>query len=240
MEIARNLLASQPFWCKSRRGELKNAMSLRLSLVLGSTRTAGPPEPANVGRRVGAFIHQVLKARGHEVDVVDPLVDELPLLNRPHFSYGSAPEVMEKLHQCFKKADGYVMVTPEYNHSASPALMNTLNHFGASSFAFKPSGIVSYSAGQWGGARAAHALRPFLSELGCLPVSAMVHVPKAHEVFDQDSTPNEAAARWEAYASRMISQVEWWALAARNHRQVVDPFQKSPPFQRTPQQRNAA
>jgi hypothetical protein len=47
----------------------------------------------------------------------------------------------------------------------------------------KPSLIVTYSAGQWGGARAAVAMRPFLSELGCLPGSAMVHVPEAHTVF---------------------------------------------------------
>ena len=37
-----------------------------------------------------------------------------------------------------------------------------------------------YFQGQWGGTRAAAGLRPVLSELGCLPVSAMVHVPSAH------------------------------------------------------------
>ena len=50
---------------------------------------------------------------------------------------------------------------------------------------YKPSLICSYSAGQWGGARAAVLLRPALSEMGCIPVSAMIHVPKAAEVFDQ-------------------------------------------------------
>ena len=44
---------------------------------------------------------------------------------------------------------------------------------------YKPSLICSYSAGQWGGARAAVLLRPALSEMGCIPVSAMIHVPKA-------------------------------------------------------------
>jgi chromate reductase len=34
--------------------------------------------------------------------------------------------------------------------------------------------IVTYSGGQWGGTRAAVALRSTLSELGCLPVSAMM------------------------------------------------------------------
>ena len=78
------------------------------------------------------------------------------------------------------------MVSPEYNHSMSPALAHLLNHFGSSLFSYKPSAIVTYSAGQWGGVRAAVGMRSFLSELGCLPVSAMIHIPKAHEVLAED------------------------------------------------------
>ena len=69
----------------------------------------------------------------------------------------------------------------------SPALAHLLSHFGSSLYAYKPSAIATYSAVQWGGARAAINMRTFLAELGCLPVSAMIHVPKAQEVFDEDS-----------------------------------------------------
>jgi hypothetical protein len=113
------------------------------------------------------------------------------------------------------------MVTPEYNHSPSPALLNTLNHFGSSLFSFKPSAIVSYSQGQWGGARAAAGLRPFLSELGCLPVSAMVHVPHAHQRFDEAGMPTvgqEDADKWEEYGARTWAQLEWWGAAAAGFR----------------------
>lgn len=90
-------------------------------------------------------------------------------------------------------------VPQEYNHAPAPALLETLNHFGGSSFAFKPSCIVSYSAGQWGGTRAAVGLRPVLSELGCLPVSAMIHIPNAGKLFKQDGSLTDPAAqeRWE-------------------------------------------
>ena len=76
---------------------------------------------------------------------------------KPHFAYakGRAPAALEGLARDIAGADGYVMVSPEYNHSMSPALMDLLNHFGASHFAYKPSVIATYSAGQWGGARAA-------------------------------------------------------------------------------------
>ena len=85
------------------------------------------------------------------------------------------------------------------NLTLSPALLHVLNHFGSSLFSFKPSLIVSYSAGQWGGVRAANALRPILSALGALPVSAMIHVPKAGEAFDEDTyidlTPFQISTR---------------------------------------------
>ena len=217
---------------------------LRIVVLLGSTRTEGPPKPTNVGRRVGRFIERTLIDEfGHTVDIIDPLREEVPLLRRPHFAYaaGRAPEALEQLAERIRAADGYVACTPEYNHAPSPALLNVLNHFGSSLFSFKPSAIVSYSAGQFGGARAAMALRPTLCEVGCLPVSAMVHVPHAHDAFDADGHPpsDEAKARWASYASRTFSQLTWWASAARAHRAACDPFDASPAFVAAPRERDA-
>ena len=135
-------------------------------------------------------------------------------------------------------ADGFVMVSPEYNHSMSPALADMLNHFGSGLFSFKPSAIVTYSAGQWGGARAAVNMRTFLSEIGCLPVSAMVHIPRAQEVLDADGRFADGVDRdrWEGYFGRTLSQLLWWAEAARRQRADAIP---TDPFDRDPSQRNA-
>ena len=105
--------------------------------------------------------------------------------------------------------------------------------------------LVTYSAGQWGGVRAGVALRTTLSELGCLPVSAMIHIPKAQEVFDRDGNINAHSKdehdpdQWQKYCGRCFSQLEWWAEAARCHREVSDPFDESPVFGKSPDQRNA-
>ena len=88
---------------------------------------------------------------------------------------GKAPDVLTKTADSFRAAHAYICVTPEYNHSASPALLNILNHFGSSIFSFKPSAIISYSAGQWGGVRAAHSLRAPLSEVRIVTISTNVH-----------------------------------------------------------------
>ncbi|WP_416137310.1 NADPH-dependent FMN reductase [Halomonas sp. HK25] len=210
-------------------------------VFLGSARESTPPSPARLGLRVARACVQLLEADGARVELIDPLEFDLGAVFKPHFAHakGRAPEALDALAQKIAAADGFVMVSPEYNHSMSPALAHLLNHFGSSLFAFKPSAIVTYSAGQWGGARAAVSLRTFLAELGCLPVSAMIHVPKAQEALEEDGRFREDPDRWVGYFGRTLGQLSWWAEAAAGHRKEQDPSEVSPAFQRAPDQRNA-
>lgn len=214
--------------------------TLRYLMFLGSVRDSTPPRPARIGERVARACLSHLTA--HDATLVDPLDFEFPRVFKPHFSYaaGKAPPKMEELARRIEAADGYVMISPEYNHSMSPALADLLNHFGSSLFAYKPSAIITYSAGQWGGTRAAAALRPFLSELGCIPVSAMVHIPKAHEAFDEAGQPLDAATegRWSSYFGRSFDQLTWWAEAARRQREAGSQARPEA-FLKSPQDRNA-
>jgi chromate reductase len=222
---------------------LSTSNALEICIIAGSTRTSGPPRPI-LSDRVTSYIQASIAKRepSHDVTILKAR-ETLPLLERPHFTYppSQMPENLKELHKILEKADAYITVTPEYNHAPCPGLMNLMNHFGSSTFGFKPSGIVSYSAGQWGGTRAAHSLRPFLSELGCLPVSAMVHVPKAGEVFDPEGRVLEDLDEdhWDRYVDRLLCQLEWWGEAARIHKAAVDPQSVSPAFTKNPSQRNA-
>ncbi|KAJ8902206.1 hypothetical protein NDN08_006614 [Rhodosorus marinus] len=202
-------------------------LSLKLLVFLGSTR------PNRMCARVSSYVVRTLEQRGHQVEVVDPVELDLPLLRQPVFAYppGKAPKVLLELEEKIKAADGYVIVSPEYNHSFSPAIGNTLGHFGGSCFAFKSSSIVTYSIGQFAGIRAAMSLRPFLSELGCLPVSAIFSIAKVGEVFNPDGSFKDGQddKRWDGYAAKCFGQLEWVGSAFKKHRQVVDPFSSSPP-----------
>lgn len=209
-------------------------------VFLGSARDSTPPYPARLGVRVSTMCRRLLDARGHKVRIVDPLDLDLQGVFKPHFAYakGQAPKALNELAQAITEADGYVMVSPEYNHSMSPALAHLLNHFGASRFSWRPSAIVTYSAGQWGGARAAMGMRGFLSELGCLPVSAMTHIPKAQEALDASGAWAADAERWDNYVARTLTQLEWWAEAASRQRNDLDAT-ATEAFARDPSQRNA-
>lgn len=218
-------------------------MPLNILVFLGSVRTSTPPAPARLGERVALCCAQQLRAMGHAVSVIDPLNYDLGESFKPHFAYkaGSAPQALQQLSELIQAADGYVMVSPEYNHSMSPALANLLNHFGSSLFSYKPSAIVTYSAGQWGGVRAAVNMRSFLAELGCLPVSAMIHLPKAQQVLAAtgDYLADVKAEDWHGYFARTFSQLTWWASAAKQYSQDADGHSKPSAFTKQPSQRNA-
>ena len=193
---------------------------MKFLIFLGTVRDSSPPNPPRLGLRVAKACVAQLHQGNISVELIDPLDFDLGSIFKPHFAYaqGKAPAQLQTLADKIAAADGYVMVSPEYNHSLSPALAHLLNHFGSSLFSYKPSAIVTYSAGQWGGVRAAVGMRSFLSELGCLPVSAMIHVPKAQEVLAEDGNflASADAERWANYFARSFAQLTWWASAGND------------------------
>jgi chromate reductase len=214
--------------------------TLKTIVFLGSDRDVTPVWGAFVGNRMGdrvlAWVKATLEGRNatcgaeqirHEVTVYDPHEVFGPGgafeasgagIKTPIHFLPSATEGMQKMMQTIAQADCYIVVSPEYNHSVPPALAGMLGHFPGSIFSFKPSAIVTYSIGPWGGMRAAMALRPFLSELGCLPVSKLTGIPTAQELFDETGKPIDAAHKMLAQLPDMLNQLEWMAVAMSNQR----------------------
>ena len=218
---------------------------MKFLLFLGSVRNSTPPRPARLGERVAkvALAYFSKQVAEHQIELIDALDYPLEPVFKPHFAYAKAqaPAALSALAEKIAAADGYIMLSPEYNHSMSPALANLLNHFGSSLFSYKPSAIMTYSAGQWGGMRAAIGMRSFLAELGCLPVSAMIHLPKAQELFtaEGEAQADVDMASWLNYMGRTFTQLIWWAAATKAQRECQDPAQLLQAFQRTPAERNA-
>ncbi|MDP2609999.1 MULTISPECIES: NADPH-dependent FMN reductase [unclassified Oceanobacter] len=218
---------------------------MKLLIFLGTVRDSTPPRPARLGERVAKACLTCLEQRykEHDIELIDALDYPLETVFKPHFAYaeGRAPAALNRLAEKIASADGFIMVSPEYNHSMSPALANLLNHFGSSLFSYKPSAIVTYSAGQWGGMRAAVGMRTFLAELGCLSVSAMIHVPKAQAVFAADGSmqAGEEQGAWFGYFDRAFSQLVWWAQATATYRSEVNPHTLLQDFKTDPSERNA-
>ena len=210
-------------------------------IFLGSVRDSTPPRPARLGKRVALACEKYFTTNNHKIEIIDPLDMDTSKIFKPHFAYSkqSMPKHLDELANKIKSADGYIMISPEYNHSMSPALADILNHFGSSLFSYKPSAIVTYSAGQWGGARAAISMRAFLSELGCLPVSAMVHIPTAQDILNESGLFMKDKDAWNSYLGRTFLQLEWWANACADMKNKINPETLTPAMVVTPKQRNA-
>jgi NAD(P)H-dependent FMN reductase len=192
-------------------------MSLHIAILYGSVREA------RAGIRVVRFLSSALRRRGHTVDVVDAAEERLPLLDRMYKEYerGTAPAVLEELAQLYRKVDAFAIVSGEYNHGIPPALKNLLDHF-LEEYFFRPSAIICYSAGQFGGVRAAMQLRMTLAELGMQSIPSLLPVPRVQEAFTPAGDPTDPA--FERHCERFFRELEWYAHALRQARAEGVPY----------------
>ena len=192
-------------------------MELTISIIYGSVRSE------RQGIKVAKFLENNLRKRGIKVHFIDPLEYQLPLLDKMYKEYkpGSAPEPMETLARLFNESDGFLIVTGEYNHSIPPALKNLLDHF-QKEYYFKPSAIASYSAGSFGGVRAAVHLRVILGELGMPAISSMLPFPSIGNLFPDDLILKDK--RIERSTKRFLDEFNWYAEAFKKHREIGVPY----------------
>ena len=189
-----------------------SAMTFRIPVIYGSVRSG------RQGIKVARFVERQLRGRGHEVTLVDPLQEQLPLLERRFKDYqpGTAPATLERLAELYRQADAFVIVSGEYNHSVPPALTNLLDYF-LEEYFFRPSGIVSYSSGAYAGVRATVQLREMLCALGMPSIPATFPVPKVQAAASDDGSATDPAL--EQRFGRFAAELEWYAEALKAQRE---------------------
>jgi NAD(P)H-dependent FMN reductase len=186
-------------------------MCLKLPVLLGSMRRD------RMGIRAARLVIRTLEERGHDASLVDAMELQLPLLDRMYKEHpkGQAPENLEKLAALYRAADGFIIVSGEYNHGIQPAMKNLLDHF-LEEYFWRPSGIVCYSQGSFGGVRAAMQLRMTLAELGMSSVPSLMPIPSIQNVLSEDGMP---AHDWVAKSlARFLNEFEWYARALKAER----------------------
>ena len=186
-------------------------MGLMIAVLVGSVRSD------RQGIKAASFVEWTLAPRGHDVTLVDPVALQLALLARMYKEYakGEAPETLERLAALYRSADAFVVVSGEYNHSVPSALSNLLDDF-LKEYLWRPSAIVCYSAGGFGGVRAAMPLRAILCELGMPSISSLFPIPKIQTALDSEGHAQDAAL--DRRFQRFASELEWYAEALRDRR----------------------
>lgn len=196
-------------------------MKLNTAVIYGSARQS------RQGIKAARFIARQLEERGHDVSLVDSIESELPFLDLMYKEYekGQAPAAMESIAEILRSADGFVIVSAEYNHSIPAALKNLLDYY-QSEYFYKPSAIVTYSAGPFGGVRSLVNLRGILAELGTPSIPSAFPVPHIGKAFDDDG--NSLDETYDDRVTKFLDEYEWYANALRNARNQEECGQEAP------------
>lgn len=190
-------------------------MSLNIPVILGSIRQ---------GRKSiwpAQLMVEKLQLKGVHSQLVD--FKELPL---PLLDCEKEPSQYNKIypHENVQKwsviadaADGFIIVTPEYNHGYPAVLKNALDWL-YPEFNKKPVGLVGVSNGVVGGARVIEHLRPIIENFSMFAMRETVMFAKVQDAFDANGKLLD-----ESYHKKidgLIASVLWTAEALKTARSV--------------------
>jgi NAD(P)H-dependent FMN reductase len=150
---------------------------MRIEIISGS------PRQNSVTQRVAIFLQRFLNEHTeHESGLINMNAYQLPNVNKVWTSPDEAPTEFRELAERVFAADAYIIVTPEYNGSYSPAMQNMFDHFPKRHH--KAFGLVTASPGALGGIRAAMQLQQFVMALFGIPSPYMLITPGVEKKFD--------------------------------------------------------
>jgi len=182
---------------------------IKIGIIIGSTR------PGRVGEEVAKWAYALAKERKDaEFELVDIKDYNLPLLDepKPAATQEYSKEHTQKWSAKINELDGFIFVTPEYNHSTSAALKNALD-FLYNEWTNKAAGFISY--GSIGGARAVEALRPIMAQFKIADVREQVMLFLSDDFENGIPKPKQ---RHEKGLSTLFDQVVAWSTAMKSLR----------------------
>ncbi|MDI2098983.1 NADPH-dependent FMN reductase [Ruicaihuangia caeni] len=185
---------------------------LKIGIIIGSTR------PGRVGDQVGAWVKENAAAEGVEFELVDLHDYALPNLDEAlPAGYGQySNEHTKKWAAKVGEFDGYLIITPEYNHTMPGSLKNAFDFVGAE-WNNKAAGVISY--GSMGGVRAGEHVRQVLAELQIADVQKHVMFSIFTD-FENFSTFKPANELKVPELQAQIAQVVAWAEALKSVREA--------------------
>jgi NAD(P)H-dependent FMN reductase len=122
--------------------------------------------------------------------------------------------------EAMRRADGLILVVPEYNHSF-PGLLKHALDTNLEEYSHKAAGICGVSAGPFGGARVIEHLLPVLRELGLVTTFTDVNFSNVQQVFD-----DSGKLRDEKFVRRVcafLDELIWMSRVLKHGRENIAP-----------------
>jgi NAD(P)H-dependent FMN reductase len=185
-------------------------MSLSIGVILGSSR------PGRAGEAVGNwFMAETKKYQDLTFNFFDLAKIQLPMFDEP------IPPLMHQYQNDHTKQwaesidaqDGFIIITPEYNHRFPAVLKNAFDYVNAE-WNRKPITYVSYGAIS-GGLRAVEQLRLVAIELHMVPIREQISIPIIWEAAQDNNVKPEFV---KGEMDKMMSDLKWWAEVLKDAR----------------------
>src|SRR4051812_24951357 len=185
-----------------------NTRPLFIPVILGTTRQGRASE--NVAKFV---FGEVQKRAGVETELID--------IRALNFQPNDAGEAIKNsgFSETCARADGLVIVTPEYNHGYPGMLKHALDT-NLKEYIHKAVGICGVSAGGFGGTRVIEALLPVLRELGLVNIFWDGNFSGARGLFDQQGKMKDREAH-EKRMAHFLGELIWMSKVLRYGRENV-------------------
>lgn len=152
---------------------------MKIEIISGSPRTN------SVTHRVALHLKDWLKQNSaHDADIIGMKDWNVPAIQSVWSSMDKVPAEFKPLAERVFSADAFILVSPEYNGSYSPAMKNLLDHFPKQHH--KPFGIVTASPGAMGGMRASQQLLQLVPALFGVASPYLLIVPAVDKKFSPD------------------------------------------------------
>lgn len=181
---------------------------LFIPVILGTVRKGRATE--NIAKFV---FEQVKKREGVESELID--IREL------NFPANDAGEQIKdaKFSAACERADGLVIVTPEYNHGYPGMLKHVLDS-NLKEYIHKAVGVCGVSAGGFGGTRGVQSLLPVLRELGLVTIFWDGNFSGAQQLFDDAGNMKDRAVH-EMRMDKFLGELIWMSKVLRYGRENV-------------------
>ncbi|MQA11319.1 MAG: NADPH-dependent oxidoreductase [Pseudonocardiaceae bacterium] len=189
----------------------ENAAALRVVVIIGSTREG------RLGDTIGDWFVEQARRRAD----IDPSTVDLAGFDFPASYPLVASDGMLDFVQRIERADGFVVVTPEYNRSFPASLKQAID-YAYDEWHAKPVGFVSYGCRSTG-LYAVEQLRAVFTELHVVTMRDSVSFNLLDGDVDDTGAPLEAATRGRLgqAVNTMLDQLVWWGRALRAARPYI-------------------
>lgn len=169
---------------------------------------SGSPRNNSVTHRLALHLQQQLIIESeHKVGIIDVREWNLPLLQNVFSTVENTPDEFKALTARMHAAQAFILVTPEYNGSYSPALQNLLDHFPKQSR--KAFGLAPASVGGMGGMRASQQLLLLVPALFGIASPHMLITPFVDKKFDESG--NLLDPSFKKMIDQFIAEFLWLA-----------------------------